>query len=421
LRQKPPRRIVILSQFYPPEPCAAAYRISALARALAQQGDRVTVLTAMPSFPDGRIVDRYRKRIYLKEHDGAVNVHRVCTFASAALRWHHRLLNWLSVAFGMLFYFVAHRNPVDVVIVSSPPITLAIPALFAAWRHRSELVSDIRDVFPDIGVQMGRWRSDSPAARLVGRLVDRLYARSSLIVAVTPAARDELLSRNVPDRKVTVAMNGADPILISQQRAFARDDNKFVVAYVGNMGNATGLDAVLDAASCLRRQPQFEFVFVGGGAQEPRLRRRVREEALENVKFLGVLPRDRATRALADADVCVVPLADGIRDSLPTKIFDALAVACPVIVAADGEARHFIERSGGGVCVPPGDGAALAAMIEQLSKSPQRLEEFGLRGRQFLSAQYDREAIMSDLAARIAPAHFALDQRLVELDVALRG
>ncbi|MBV8726835.1 MAG: glycosyltransferase family 4 protein [Candidatus Eremiobacteraeota bacterium] len=402
IRESAQRRIVIVSQFYPPEPCAAAYRVSALARALARRGNRVTVLTAMPSFPSGQVDKRYRNRTFVEERDGAVTVRRVWIFAAPALRWVHRVLNWLSAALGMLLYFVVQRERIDVVIVSSPPITLAIPALFAAWLHRSEVISDIRDVFPDIGVHMGRWRRNGAAAWTVGKLADRLYARSSLVVAVTSSARDELLSRKVSPDKVTVAMNGADPVEVSPQRILA-ENGKFVVAYVGNMGNAAGLDALLDAARTLRSERQFEFVMVGGGAQEPRLRKRARQEGLENVRFLGVLPRDRAMRVLSDADACVVPLASGIRDSLPTKIFDALSVGCPVIAAAEGEAQRFIQRSGGGVCVRPEDGAALAAMIERLSSSPSLLSECAQRGRDFLRAQYDRETIMSDLAARIAP------------------
>ncbi|MBV8724782.1 MAG: glycosyltransferase family 4 protein [Candidatus Eremiobacteraeota bacterium] len=240
--------------------------------------------------------------------------------------------------------------------------------------------------------------------RLLGALANRLYARSSLIVAVTPAGREELIARNVDPKKITLAMNGADPIRVASQRIFPARNGTFVVAYVGNMGNATGLDALLDAARLLRAKRGFEFILVGGGAQERRLRKRALSESIDNVTFFGVLPRERATRVLADSDLCVVPLAGGIRDSLPTKIFDALSVGCPVIVAAEGEARRFIERSRGGVCVPPDDGATLAATIERLAEDPAALREYGRRGREFLQAQYDRDAIMNELAARITPA-----------------
>ncbi|MBV9277936.1 MAG: glycosyltransferase family 4 protein [Candidatus Eremiobacteraeota bacterium] len=398
------RRIVIISQFYRPEPCAAAHRVAALARALSRQGNDVTVLTTMPSFPSGRIDRRYRGRLFGEEYDGAIKVHRVWAFAAPTLLAYQRVLNWVSAAFGMLLYFMIYRNQIDIVVVSSPPITLAVPALFAAWSRSCKLVADIRDLFPDIGVQMGRWRRNSVAVRLLGALANRLYARSSLIVAVTPAGREELIARNVDPKKITLAMNGADPIRVASQRIFPARNGTFVVAYVGNMGNATGLDALLDAARLLRAKRRFEFILVGGGAQERRLRKRALSESIDNVTFFGVLPRERATRVLADSDLCVVPLAGGIRDSLPTKIFDALSVGCPVIVAAEGEARRFIERSRGGVCVPPDDGAMLAATIERLAEDPAALREYGRRGREFLQAQYDRDAIMNELAARITPA-----------------
>ncbi|MBV8363246.1 MAG: glycosyltransferase family 4 protein, partial [Candidatus Eremiobacteraeota bacterium] len=280
------------------------------------------------------------------------------------------------------------------------PITLAIPALFAAWQSRGALVADIRDVFPDVGVRMGRWSQGGVLTRTLGTLADRLYARSSLVVAVTNTARAAIVARRVPAAKVIVAMNGADRVSVAREAVFSRTDGAFVIAYVGNMGVATGLDALLDAARILP-QNRFKFLLVGAGAQRDRLRTRVEREEIRNVDFLGVLPRENAARVLADANACIVPLAAGIRDSLPTKIFDALSVGCPVIVAAEGEARDFIVASGGGICVPPEDGHALASAIRRLAEDRALCERLSRSGREHLRSRYSRATIMNDLAARI--------------------
>jgi len=198
-----------------------------------------------------------------------------------------------------------------------------------------------------------------------------------------------------------VAPNGADAVELAEEPPLVRKPQDFVVAYVGNMGVAAALETVLNAAILCREDPRVRFVMIGGGAHEPELRRRAQREGITNVEFLGVLPREAAVRALADSDVCIVPLRAGLTRSLPTKIFDAFAVGCPVIAAADGEARSFIEESGGGIAVEPENGPALAAAIRRLRSNPAQRVEYGRSGRRFLWQRYDRVTIMRELVSRV--------------------
>ncbi len=395
------QRVMIIAQFYKPESCAAANRVSALAAAFASAGNQVTVLTGMPSFPQGKVARAYRGRFFVAESDGPVNVKRVWTFASPGGRAVERALNWLSVAFGMLLYVILQRQAADLVVVSSPPITLIVPAIAAASRGRARLIADIRDVFPEVAVGMGTWRKRGFTSRAVGALVDWLYARAALIVAVTEGARKEILEHGVAPSKVIVTPNGADAVELAEEALFVRKRQDFVVAYVGNMGVAASLDTVLDAAKLLLDDPAFRFIMVGGGAHEPELRRRVQAETIANVSFLGVLPRESAVRAFADSDVCIVPLRAGLTRSLPTKIFDAFTVGCPVIVAADGEARRFVQESGGGVAVAPEDPVALAEAIRHLRADRSLLLEYRHSARRFLTKRYDRLRIMNELVSHV--------------------
>jgi len=403
------QRVLIISQFYKPESCAAANRVSALAAAFASAGSDVTVLTGMPSFPQGKVEQAYRGRLFVTEYDGSIAVKRVWTFASPGGSAMERLLNWMSVATGMLLYVLFQRRAIDLVVVSSPPVTLTLPALAAAWRSRAHLIADIRDVFPEVAVGMGMWRKTGFMTRAVTALADQLYRRAAFVVAVTEGARAEILQHGVPPSKVIVAPNGADAVESAREAAlFVRGRHDFVITYVGNMGVAASLDTVLDAAKLLLDDPAFRFIMIGGGALERELRRRAQDEEITNVSFLGVLPRECAVRALGDCDVCIVPLRAGLTRSLPTKIFDAFSVGCAVIVAADGEARNFVQEAGGGVAVAPEDPAALAAAIRRLRSDPASLLEYRQNARRFLSKRYDRSAIMNELVAHvgmIGPAH----------------
>ncbi|MGP6157343.1 MAG: glycosyltransferase family 4 protein [Vulcanimicrobiaceae bacterium] len=396
------RRIAIVSQFYPPEPCAAANRVAALARALAEAGNDVRVYTAMPSFPQGVVADEYRGRTHALERDGGVTVERVWTCAPGLGLPGERLLTWLSVALGLALRLPAVSERYDVVLVSSPPITLALPALLGVFAHRATLLVDVRDVFPEIAVAMGAWKAGGRLARLVGRLADALYERATLISCVTASARDEIAARGVPLAKLALVPNGFDAVDPAAETVTPRPPGVRDVVYVGNMGLATGLDVVLDAAALLRGERGIRFVLVGGGADGARLRRRAAAELLDNVLFTGPLPRAAALRALADAALSVVPLIASIADSVPTKLFDAMLVGTPVVLCAGGEAHHLVERSGSGICVAPGDAPALVTGIRRLLGDEELRAQLGARGPGFVRAHYDRAAGMRLLAERVA-------------------
>ncbi|HYZ16570.1 MAG TPA: glycosyltransferase family 4 protein [Candidatus Acidoferrum sp.] len=394
-------RIALISQFYPPEPCAAANRVAAMAAAFAEAGHEVRVYTAFPSFPDGVIAEAYRGRKQLLEQDGAVTVERVYTYAGAPAMPGNRLLNWLSVALGIARRIVATRERFDLVVVSSPPISLGFPALLGAFAHLAPLVVDIRDVFPDVAIKMGAWKADSPIARAVGLAAEALYRRAALITCVTETARAEILARGVPAAKVVLAPNGFDPIAPAQEPPVPALPGVRDVVYVGNMGLATGLDVILDAAARLRGEATIRFVLIGGGADAARLRSRVAAEGLSNVVFTGTLPRAVALRALADAHATIVPLVATIADSLPTKLFDAMLVGTPIVVSAAGEARRLVERADAGLAVTPGDPDALVGGLRRILDEPRLAERFRANGPAFVRANYDRTAVMRGLAARV--------------------
>jgi glycosyltransferase involved in cell wall biosynthesis len=393
-------RVALISQFYPPEPLAAANRISAMARAFAEAGDDVHVYTGMPSFPDGVIPPAYRGRNHLVETDGRITVERVWTYASAASPA-NRISNWLSVALGIARRIVAVRERFDAVIVSSPPITLAVPALAGAIAHAAPLVVDIRDVFPDVAVKMGAWKAGSRIARVVGRVADALYARASLVTSVTQPQCDEIVARGVERAKVVLAPNGFDPVTPSPVAPVEALPGVRDVVYVGNMGLSMALEVVIDAAALLRDDATIRFVMIGGGSAAAGLRARAAAAGLNNVLFTGALPRADAARALEDAAATVVPLVATITDTLPTKLFDAMIAGTPIVLSASGEAKRVVERADVGLVVAPEDPAALAAGVRTLLGDPALQSRFRANGPPFVRANYDRAAVMKDFAARV--------------------
>jgi glycosyltransferase involved in cell wall biosynthesis len=401
MKPETPKSIAIVAQFYEPEPCAASNRLSSLAENLADRGHRVTVFTGMPSFPWGKVHADYRGKPSCTEYAGNVRIERRRAFVAENGERGGRARGWISLSLAVTRAILFSRERFDTVVVSSPPITMTLPALLGAWRHRARLVIDVRDVFPDMGVSLGVWKADGSIVRALGAAVGALYRHAALVVAVTPSARRSILDHGVPAERVLLAPNGfafSQGVVPRPERSERRP---FTIAYAGNMGLATGLGMVLDAAALLRDRDDLRFVLAGGGLDAAKLQARIASEGLNNVEFRGVVTRRESLELLALADATIVPLHRGLTDAIPSKMFDALAIGCPMILSARGESVELLTRSQTGLHVEPNDAAALVRGILECSNNRETLERRSIAGQTFVREHFDRDAIMGGLAQTI--------------------
>jgi glycosyltransferase involved in cell wall biosynthesis len=158
---------------------------------------------------------------------------------------------------------------------------------------------------------------------------------------------------------------------------------------------------VLDAAKLLLARRDVRFVLAGGGLDAMRLVARIESERLTNVRFLGVISRPESLALLSESDAAIIPLHGGLVDAIPSKMFDALAVGCPMILSARGEAVQLLRESGCGIHVEPNDARALADGIVQCLAERKALERDAVAGKAFVRKNFDREHIMLGLARRI--------------------
>jgi glycosyltransferase involved in cell wall biosynthesis len=385
-------KVTIFTQYYEPEPCAAAKRITAIAKTLASCGFSVEIVTGFPNFPDGTIPKQYRRKLFTVEREFGLRITRVWTYASTKRSPIRRALNWLSVAIGAFFVSFLRTQRCSAVYVSVPPITLTLPALTASYVMGAPLFVDVRDSYPDVGINLGLWKRDSTVVKIVTSIVMMLYGRAKTIFCATEGVRDAVAARCPEGKDVQLITNGVDRIEPAIKAPFERRNGEFVAVYAGNMGLVSGLDVVLDAAEALKGEP-LRFVFVGDGSEGARLRELAASKGLDNVEFTGVATQRVAIAALRDADISIIPLKRNIVDCMPSKMFDALSVGCPLLLSGDGEARRFIERAGAGWVVPAEDPAALAQTLRDAARDRDACRARGAAGNKYVLEHYDRRRL----------------------------
>lgn len=397
-------RILYVSQYFPPEIGAPAARVSELARAWMNAGHSVGVLTGFPNHPTGRIPAHYRGRVLAREVAEGIQVIRTWLYATPNRGVVRRSLSYVSFAgsAGVLGQWFVPRT--DVVVATSPQFLVAVAGWAIARIRRVPFVFEIRDLWPESVVAVGALRADSIPVRALTVMEEWLYREADRIVVVTRSFRERLVARGVPPKKIDVVPNGVDLDRFDPNRNAERarsklgiDADAVLVSYVGTHGMAHALDRVLDVAMRCR-QENMVFLFVGEGAQKRQLVARAKAEGLENVRFLPGQPRDAVVDIYAASDVCLVPLkrAELFTTVIPSKIFEILAMARPIVLAVDGEARELVERSGGGICVKPEDVEAMTAALRKLANDRALRTVLGRRGREFVEQHYDRR----QLAAR---------------------
>lgn len=392
-------RLLFLSHYFPPEVNAPANRTFEHARIWAREGHEVHVVTGFPSHPRGVLFPGWERRWHRHEVVEGVHVHRVWTYLAPNAGVVRRTLNYLSFV-PTSVWRALRLGRFDVILATSPQFFNAVAGYLSAVLKRTPWVFELRDLWPESIVAVGAVRP-SLAIRLLERLELRMYRHASRVVCVTKAFVRTLVERGVPAARLAYVPNGIEPeAWEGAERAEAWRERlgagpeDVAVTYVGTVGMAHGLGMVLDAAERLRDEPRIRFAVVGEGAERERLQREARVRGLESVKFAGMVPRADVPSVLAASDVSLVLLRDAptFRTVLPSKMFEAMAAAKPVVLGVDGQAREVLEASGGGVFVPPGDAGRLADVLRELAHDAGRRSALGRAGRAFVAREFDRDA-----------------------------
>ncbi len=406
-------RILVVSQYYPPDMGAPAGRFHDFARQWVAAGHEVTVLTGLPHFPGGEIHADYRHTLFRTERRDGITVKRCWIHTRPG--WGGRPLAYATFALtGCLRVLFDWSLRGDVVVATSPPPTVGLPGLLLAWTRRLPAVLDVRDVWPEAIVQSGRLRN--PVLIWLFEAIARLLYRSAAAIAtVTDGWKARLVEIGVAGEKIEVLPNGVDLAAFDAQSgeelpdAFAAlDPEARWITYAGIFNSPQGLDIVLDGFARLReKSPEAyaacQLVLVGEGPVESRLHAQRERLGLDRVALLPRQPRPVVFSLLRRSFAVLVTLRPRKDTStVPSKLYESLASGRPVLYQAAGEGAETVRRAGGGAVVAPGDPDALAEAMLGYWQDPERADRDGARGRAFVAEVFDRREIAEHFAGLLA-------------------
>jgi glycosyltransferase involved in cell wall biosynthesis len=395
-----PIRVLILTQYFPPETGAPQTRLFELGQWLVQQGFQIDVLTALPNYPQGRVYDGYRGKLYSVEQDAGMRVVHAPIFPSRSPRLISRMLSYFSFVFSSIVFglFLARRP--NVVICESPPLFLGLSALVLKTWFRCKLIFNVSDLFPESAVRMGMHDRKS-FVWLAKRLEELCYRGSDAQTGQSPGIVRGIRASHRRGR-IELIPNGCDCELFHPKHRnaelferFANDDN-VVVGYAGLIGLAQGVRVLLEVAERFLDDERVVFVIAGEGAEREQLEEDLAARHLPNVVFTGWLPKCDMPETVASFDISFIPLRYFIPGALPSKVYESMASQVPIVLAAEGDAKELIERADAGI-VAKYDADDISTAIRRLADDPHERLRLGENGRRYVLEHHQRHTIAHKL------------------------
>ncbi len=372
---------------YAPDTAPTGVEATRLAEDLGARGHTIEVVTALPWYAEHDVDPAWRGRPVRRDRQVWGRLTRVWPFPTADKRNLAKRAAGFAGFCGLTAAVGAPGPRADVVLALTPPVPMAATGWLVARARRAPLVLDVKDIFPDVAVELGMI-TDPRLVRAAYALERWSYARSAAITVLGEDMRANLAAK-VPDPgKLTIIPNPVDVAAIRPMpadngyRAEFGLSGKTVVMYAGNVGMSQSLDLLVDAARAYADRPDVVFVVNGGGSTLETVRRSA--AGLPNVVFVPFQPAGRLPEVLAAADVHLVPLRRGLaRSSVPSKTYSILAAGRPVLASVDegSTVAEIVEVSGAGLAVPPEDPAAFRAALGRLVDEPAIRARMGTAAR----------------------------------------
>jgi len=393
-------RILIVSQYFWPE----SFRISDVAKTLAEKGVHVEVLTGKPNYPGGNIFPGYRVCGYQKEVYEGVTVHRIPLFPRGRGGW-RLAFNYLSfVLTGLIFApSLLRGRSFDAIFVFAPsPILQAIPAIFLGWVKCCPVALWVQDLWPDSLSATGH--VDNPLVIGLVRSVVRVIYRYADLLMVQSQAFIKPVREFAGETPIVYYPNSVDNSFSEPANSDAPNiaglGDGFSVVFAGNIGAAQAVDVIIEAASILREFKNIHFLVLGEGSRREHMLQEAMRLGLVNLHLPGRFPFEAMPGILQRASALLVTLTDQpiFAATVPSKVQAYMAVGRPIIACLNGEGARLVLEAEAGLSAPAEDSKALAAVILELyRKTPEEQKRLGENGRQYFLKHFNHEELVDEL------------------------
>ncbi len=387
-------KILIVADVYPPEVSSAANLMQELAEGLKKRGHQIIVAT---SYPRHYLTEQTKEKTFdIFSNENGINVIRIKVLPHHKVNFIIRGISQLLLPFLFFAKIKEFIKEIDVVIVYSPPLPLALIGKMIKRRYKAKFILNMQDIFPqnaiDLGVLNG-WKY-KPAIWLFEWMEKMVYQAADKITFHSEGGRRFLIDKKrVPENKIITLPNWIDLALyqnLKQKISFRKQwglQNKFIFLFAGIMGPAQGLDFLMEVARKVSDMKDVVFLLVGDGMEKEKIKKMIKDYSLKNVIIKPFVSKEDYPYLVKDFDVGLVCLSSQNKTSfIPGKFLGYMAAAKPILAFLNEESDSFtlIEKARCGYAAVAGNIEEAENLVRKMHKEKNNVKEIGREGFKYI-------------------------------------
>ena len=393
--------LLVISQYYYPE----QFRINDICKEWVKRGNKVTVVTGIPNYPEGKYYDGYGISKRRKEQVDGVDIIRL-PIIPRGKNPIMLMLNYISFVISGFFFAKFTKKKFDkVFIYEVSPITQAFVGIWYAKRKKVECNLYVMDLWPE-SIELATGISNKVILNTIGKMTDRIYKKCDNIYTSSESFIEEIVKRGHPRKKLTFWPQYAEEFYKPVPREECHvdeisQDDYFKIVFAGNIGKAQGLDILIDVAKMIKiKKIKVKFYIIGDGRAKKELQEKVIQEKVEdNIKFIDKKPATEIPKYYGACNMAFLSLkSDRLSNQiLPAKLQSYLACGIPILGCVGGEAEEIIEKSRSGFCVKC-DAEEITKTIEGIMQmDPAEFKNMRKNAIEFFKNNYEKDLLLNKM------------------------
>jgi len=387
------KHILVISQYFYPE----QFRINDIAAEWVKRGYKVTVITGIPNYPQGKYYDGYGLFKKRKDTYKGVEIIRIPLIPRGKSPI-TLALNYFSFAITGFFWKCFTKIKADYVFIFEvSPMTQALLGVWYAKKLNVPCYMYVQDLWPE-SVEVAAGIHNKKVLRQIGKMVDYIYKRCNTIFATSESFCKAIAARGIDENKLVYWPQYAEdfykPSKIKSN--LIPQDGIINITFAGNIGTAQGLEALPEAAVFLKNENiKVRFNIVGDGRNKEFLLKQITEKQVQDYfNIVSLQPAESIPSILAASDAAFVSFQNDklYAMTIPAKLQSYMACGIPIIGSVIGESKNIIDLSGCGLTSDVGNAKQLVEQIKLfISKSPAERIRMGENAVAYSNLHFNRE------------------------------
>jgi hypothetical protein len=330
------KKITLLIDNFTPDLGAASFRFESIVKELADKGNQINIIASYPNRID---LDNFEDFKYKNVQIIRINKKKLKENTI------QRAFNYFNFFYEAIKVGIKVSKDSDLIIATSPQLLVGVAGAIISKINKKKFILDIRDLWPDIVLDMGVMKRYNPIYIILKILENFMYKQSDYLIYNSPGFK-EYLECKYPKENMSLITNGIDDYILEyfkDKQVKIEKKDKYKILYAGNLGIAQDIKILVDLA---KRRKDIDVILIGKGSQEKIIVDKIKELQVENIRLISSIPRIELLNLYEEIDILFLQLKDikMFEKTIPSKIFEYIATQKPIIYGVEGIARKILKE-----------------------------------------------------------------------------